>query len=549
MNTGRIQPDKGRRTEAALALFLMIVTLAVYGQTVGFGFVHIDDNVYVTGNQFVRSGLTASSLKWALTDLEAGFWHPLTWFSLMLDAQFHGNWAGGFHLTNVLLHMMATLILFLTFSRMTGEAWRSAFVAGMFALHPLHVESVAWIAERKDVLSGFFWMSGMAAYAWYAAQPGPCRYGLLLSVFLLGLMAKPMLVTLPFALLLLDVWPLDRVGRDPAGMNQGRFRRDSWSRLLLEKVPLVSLSVGFSVLTYWAEYQAGALSAGASHPLQARMANALVSYATYLEKMLWPAGLAVFYPHPGTWPGTRVLLSALLLAGISGAILVHARRRPFLGVGWLWYLGTLVPVIGIIQIGNIAMADRFTYLPLVGPAIMMAWGVPGLFARWAEVRIRRSVSMAGAAFLIVCAILSWQQVRYWEDTESLFRQALSVTDGNYKAHHGVGTALLEQGRIAEAEDHIRQSLELRNDDRARNDMGVIYLKQGRFVEAEEQFKKASTLKPAVARYWNNQGAALGLQGKTSESVPYFEQALRIDPSYTEARRNLEQALDRHTPNG
>jgi tetratricopeptide (TPR) repeat protein len=541
--------QRDQRTEIGLALSFMILTLVVYGQTVGFGFLHFDDNVYVTDNIQVRSGLTVDSLRWAFTTLEAGFWHPLTWISLMLDAQLYGSWAGGFHLTNVLLHGLATLILFITLSRVTGECWRSAFVAGVFALHPLHVESVAWVAERKDVLSGFFWMTVMASYAWYAARPGPGRYGLLLTFFVLGLMAKPMLVTLPFVLLLLDVWPLDRVleGRD--GTERGRFRRASLSMLILEKIPLLFLSTGFSILTYWSEHQAGALTAGASYPLEARVINALVSYAVYLEKMLWPAGLAAFYPHPGIWPGHSVFLSGLVLAGISGAVVLLARRRPYLGVGWLWYLGTLVPVIGIVQIGNIAMADRFTYLPLLGPAIMMAWGIPHLFERMGGGWSRRTAWVTGTAFLVVCAILSWQQVRYWNDTETLFLRALAVTGGNYKAHHGLGMALLEQGRFAEAEVHLRQSLGLRDDDRARNDLGVIQMSQGRFADAEEQFRKASVLNPSVARYWNNHGAALGLQGRTAEAVPLFRRALQIAPAYDEARRNLEQARDRQGPEG
>jgi hypothetical protein len=538
-----------QRTEIGLALFLVLLTLAVYGQAVGFSFVHFDDNVYVTDNAQVRSGLTGASFQWAFTTLEAGFWHPLTWISLMLDAELYGAKAGGFHVTNVLLHGMSTLILFLTLSRMTGELWRSAFVAGLFALHPLHVESVAWVAERKDVLSGLLWIMAMGSYAWYAARPGPCRYAMLLTLFVIGLMAKPMLVTLPFVFLLLDVWPLHRVPDGWEGMERGRFRRASWNRLILEKVPLLILSAGFSVLTYWAERQAGALTAGASYPLDARMVNALVSYATYLEKMLWPAGLAAFYAHPGVWPDSRVFLSGLVLAGISGAVLLLAKRRPYLGVGWLWYLGTLVPVIGIVQIGNIAMADRFTYLPLLGPAIMMAWGVPDLFIRMDGGWHRRTALIAGTVCLVGCAILSWQQVRYWKDTETLFLRALAVTVGNYKALQGLLMALLAQGRLAEAEAHLRQSLGLRDDDRARNDLGVVHMSQGRYADAEEQFRRASALNPAVARYWNNHGAALGLQGRAAEALPFFRQALQLSPAYEEARRNLEQAQDRQGPKG
>ena len=532
------------RSETVLALLLIFLTLAVYGQAVGFGFLHFDDNVYVTDNAQVRSGLTGSSLRWAFSTLEAGFWHPLTWISLMMDAQLYGSWAGGFHLTNVLLHGWATLLLFFTLSRITGSPRRSAFVAGMFAIHPLHAESVAWIAERKDVLSGFLWMAVLACYAWYAVRPGPCRYGLLAILFTLGLMAKPMLVTLPFVLLLFDVWPLARVEGRADNRPKGRFQTDSWRWLMLEKIPLLVLSAAFSILTYWAEDQAGALAAGASYPLEARMANVIVSYTTYLEKMAWPADLAAFYPHPGAWPDRRVFVSGLVLAGISCAVLRFARQRPFLAVGWLWYLGTLVPVIGIVQIGNIAMADRYSYIPLVGPALMLAWNIPEGSERVGRERGRRWASMAGALVLIVLSILSWQQVRYWRDTETLFQRTLAVTKDNYKAHHGLGMALLQQGRLSEAEAHLRQSLGLRDDDRARNDLGIIHMGQGRFADAEEQFRRAATLNPAVAKYWSNRGVAAGLQGRTEEAIFLFRRALQMAPSDDEVRRNLEQTEGR-----
>jgi protein O-mannosyl-transferase len=528
-------------TEIALAASLFLLVMLVFGQTAGFGFVHYDDNVYVTGNAHVRSGLTGPSVGWAFSTLEAGFWHPLTWLSLMLDASLYGSWAGGFHCTNVLLHGMSTLLLFFALSRMTAAPWRSAFVAGVFALHPLHVESVAWVAERKDVLSGFFWMAVLVVYTWYAGRPTPRRYGLLVAAFLLGLMAKPMIVTLPFVLLLLDAWPLRRHETFRAELEKGSLGRASWPMLILEKVPLLALAAGFSILAYLAESRAGALGSGDLYPLADRVANALVSYATYLQRLFWPAGLAPFYPHPGTWPAGRILASGILLAAISGAVLALTRRRPWLGVGWLWYLGTLVPVIGIVQIGNIAMADRFTYIPLVGPAIMMAWGVPDLFTRSGPGR--RAALLAGTFFLLVCAVLSWQQVRHWRDTEALFRHTLAVTERNDKAHHALGLALHERGLSAEGLRHLRASLDLRDDDRARNDLGVALMGAGRFAEAEGEFRRVVMHSPRVARYWNNLGAAVASQGRDAEAIPLFREAVRLQPEYPEAMRNLEQAMN------
>ncbi|NPU83629.1 MAG: tetratricopeptide repeat protein [Syntrophaceae bacterium] len=530
----------GRRVETVLALSIFLLVLIVFGQTGGFDFIHFDDNVYVTGNAHVRSGLTGPSVAWAFSTLEEGFWHPLTWLSLMLDARLYGAWAGGFHWTNVLLHGLSAIILFLTLSRMTDAPWRSAFVAGLFAVHPLHVESVAWVAERKDVLCGFFWMASLAAYAWYALRPGFWRYGLLLAVFLLGLMAKPMIVTLPFVLLLLDAWPLRRDAALLGILGKREFSKASWWWLILEKIPLLAISAGFSALAYWAEFRAGALGPGDVYPIADRVANALVSYTSYLQHLFWPTGLAPFYPHPGRWPEGEVLLSGIVLAVISSAVFALARRRPWLGVGWLWYLGTLVPVSGIVQIGNIAMADRFTYIPLIGPAVMLAWGVSDLPGRSGAGR--RVAVLAGMLLLAVCALLSRHQAAYWENTETLFRHTLAVTERNYKAHHALGLALHERGLSADAIRHLGLSLELREDSRARNDLGVALMGAGRFREAEAQFRRAVALRPATAKYWNNLGAAVASQDRPSEAVPLFREALRLRPDYGEARRNLEQAL-------
>jgi len=532
------------KISAVAAAMLALSVLAVFAPLGQHDFIDFDDNVYVTDNRRVQSGLNAENLVWAFTTLDQGFWHPLTWFSLMLDHDLYGSRAGGFHWTNILFHAFSAALLFLALNRMTGALWRSLFVAALFAFHPLRVEPVAWIAERKDVIATFFWMLTLLAYAAYAGRPGKIRYGLVLFAFALGLMAKPMLVTLPFVLLLLDWWPLRRVRRGPtfAEAEAGGgpvFAEAPVARLVAEKLPLLFLALIAASIAYAAEKSAGALSPLEAFPLAVRFENALVSYAAYLGKTIWPADLAVYYPHPGAWPLGRVVASGALLAALTLAFGYLMKRRPYGIVGWLWYLGVLVPVIGIVQIGFIAMADRYAYIPQIGLFIIAAWGVPDLLDKMPGKRIILTVL---ALFTVSALVLvSRQQMETWRNTLTVFQRALRVTAENSKAHHGLGMAYSRQGRTDLALAHLTESLRIRKEDRVFNDLGAVLMGQRRFAEAERQFREASRLKPGVARYENNLGASIAAQGRLEEAVRCFRAALRIDPQYATAAKNLELA--------
>ncbi len=381
-----------------ISLFLIIASFMAFWQVTRCDFINYDDDKYLTDNSHVQDGLTVEGITWAFTTGYAANWHPLTWISHMVDVQLFGLQPGWHHLTNLLFHLASTLLLFLVLHRMTKALWQSAFVAALFALHPLHVQSVAWVAERKDVLSTFFWMLTMGTYASYVAKPGLKRYLTLLLCFALGLMAKPMLVTLPFVLLLLDYWPLQRLEqkRPPQeGLSKDKSTTSPvripvqpvghWPLirpLLIEKIPLFALAALSSIVTYLVQHHGGAVQSLETFPPGVRMANAFVSYITYMVKMLWPTNLAVFYPYPTSWPLWQVLGSAALLITITVLVIRGAKKRPYAAVGWFWYVGTLVPVIGVVQVGRQALADRYTYIPLVGLFIIVAWAVPELLKKW-----------------------------------------------------------------------------------------------------------------------------------------------------------------------
>ncbi|HOG18091.1 MAG TPA: tetratricopeptide repeat protein [Syntrophales bacterium] len=551
-----------RNPSLAVAAMLALSVLAAFAPLGQYDFIDFDDNVYVTDNRHVRSGLNAENLAWAFTTTDAGFWHPLTWISLMLDYDLYGLRAGGFHWTSILFHAASAALLFLALNRMTGALWRSLLVAALFAFHPLRVEPVAWIADRKDVIATFFWMLTLLAYASYAARPGAIRYGTALFLFALGLMAKPTLVTLPVILLLLDWWPLRRarsepvlrqgpaaVGGEGTGALQpdadavgGAFPAASLRRLVAEKLPFLLLTVVAASLAYAAEKSAGALSPLESFPLAIRFENALVSYAAYLGKTVWPVGLAVYYPHPGAWPFERILASGALLAAITLLFGCLAKKRPYGIVGWLWYLGVLVPVIGVVQIGFIAMADRYAYIPQIGLFIVAAWGVPDLLDRLPGKKIVLPLIAVCATVLLV--VLSRQQMETWRNTVTVFEQALRVTENNSKAHHALGMACFRQGRADLALAHLTESLRIRKEDRVFNDLGTVLMGQRRFAEAELRFREADRLKPGIARYANNLGASLAAQGRIGEAIRHFREALRIDPDYVSATNNLQKALNR-----
>jgi protein O-mannosyl-transferase len=496
-----------RRTTILIAVALVALDLIVYAPVRHFDFVQLDDPAYVTENPQVLKGLTGESVVWALTTGHAANWHPVTWLSHMLDVQLFGVAPGAHHAVNLLLHIVNTLLLFGILLRLTGATWRSAFVAALFGVHPLHVESVAWVAERKDVLSTLFWMLTTWAYVAFARAPrseaasSASRgrrtglYLLALASFSLGLMAKPMLVTLPFVLLLLDWWPLGRWTPGRPLDREAHPVRNIWP-LVREKVPLFALAAASSVVTVIAQQRGGAVSTLETNPFGLRLQNAVVAVVAYLRDMLWPAGLTVFYPFPESVPGWQLAVACLVLLAISAAVFRLARREPYLPVGWLWYLGTLVPVAGLVRVGLQARADRYTYVPLIGVFIMMAWGAASVAAR---VRVlRHGIPVAAAAGVLVCALAAREQVGYWKDNVTLWTRATMLTlhVDQYEAHMSLGTSLGNQGRIDEAGRHFAEAVRLRpQSDAARYSLGLALAKTGRAAEAADEFNEALRLNP------------------------------------------------------
>jgi Flp pilus assembly protein TadD len=456
----------------------------------------LDDELYVTANRQVQKGLTRESVAWAFTATHAANWHPLTWLSHMLDVELFGLRPGPHHLHSLLLHILNTLLLFLLLRRLTGALWRSALVAALFALHPLHVESVAWIAERKDVLSTLFWLLALAAWAAYARAPKVGPYGLALALFALGLMAKPMLVTLPFTLLLLDFWPLGRWPRP--------FRWETATGLLREKLPFFALSAASAVITWTAQAKAGSVAGLAQIPLLERFLNACRAYLAYLGKTVWPTALSVFYPHPRAGALTAAaVFSGLILVGITACAFALRRRAPYAWFGWLWYLGTLVPVIGLVQVGKQAMADRYTYVPLIGIFIAMAWGLAEI-ARGNRVR-RAWIAAAAVAALGLLSAATRIQVRTWADNDALFTHALAVAPQSDLIRFQVGNTRLLQGRLDEAITHLEEAVRLNpREAESRNSLALALLRTGRIAEGLEHLRQAYRLQP------NNQDAAHNL---------------------------------------
>jgi tetratricopeptide (TPR) repeat protein len=511
---------------AGVCLVLVAVTFAVFGQTLGHGFVNYDDNDYVYQNPVVARGLTRNGIVWAFTGFHAANWHPLTWLSLMLDCQLYRLHLGGYHFTSVLLHAATAVLLFLILRQMTGSFWRSAFVAAVFAVHPLRVESVAWVAERKDVLSAFFFMLTLGAYVHYVRkQESMIRYLTVVGAFLLALLSKPTVVTLPFVLLLLDYWPLNR-------MNQLRKLQG----LIVEKIPLLALAAWGCMKTVQAAGTALADNEKIAVPV--RIGNALVSYVVYLRQMIWPGGLAVFYPRPHNgYPVWTLALCFLLLGLITGGVLAFRRQRPWLLAGWFWYLGMLTPMIGFVAAGAQAHADRYTYLSQIGIYVAVTW----LVAEWRVSRLALGGLMAGVlAVLMVCA---WEQTAVWQNSETLWNHTLACTTNNYVAHLNLGNALLDKGRADDAIVQYQEVLKItpRYAD-AHYDLGNALCQKGKMDEGIAQFQQALQLNPAYWEARNNLGNTLCQMGKMNEGIAQFEQVLQLNPRYTEARNNLGRAL-------
>ncbi len=564
------------------ALLLALVTIVLYWPATHHDFVNYDDGSYVILNVHVQNGMTLENLKWAFSNLVLGNWHPLTMISHMLDCQLFGLKPWGHHLTSLLLHALNTTLIFLLLRTLTGTVWRSLLVAALFGWHPLRVESVAWVAERKDVLSAFFGFLSLLCYARYAqavgprcgaaSKPGgaaapphpshrlsrgidvesqrsginlfPFSYWFALLFFVCGLMSKPMLVTWPLVMLLLDYWPLKRISDFPPSPRLGaasRFPIYGLKPLLLEKIPFFVLAAAASLVTYAVQKQEGAVMTVDHFPPGARMGNAVISYCRYLEKLFWPTDLAVFYPHPGYWPLAKVLLAGVCLCGISALVFMKRRRHPYLLVGWLWFVGTLVPVIGLMQVGEQAMADRYTYIPSVGVLIMSVWGVYELTRSWRHQVI--SLSLAGAVAIILCFGLTRKQLGYWQDSETLFRHALAVTQNNHIAHNNLGVASFKQDRIAEAIDQYQEAIRLKPDDiEAHYNLGDAFYREGQMDEAIRQFQEAIRLKPDFAEAYYNLGNALHKQGQMDEAIRQYHEAIRLKPDLADVHNNLGIAL-------
>ena len=516
-------PSSGRLLTVGICIALVTLVWLVFGQTLWHDFINYDDPRYVYENTRITNGLSLEGICWAFTHIHSMNWHPLTTISHMLDCQFYGVKAGWHQFTNVLLHTIAVILLFLALRGMTGALWRSAFVAAVFAIHPLRVESVAWIAERKDVLSGVFFMLTLLAYAHYVRLPSLGRYLLVAFVFACGLMSKPMLVTLPFVLLLLDYWPLDRI------------RGQLWTRVL-EKTPLIALSVGSSLATFVA--QKGAVGWTEELPILERIDNAIVSYVLYIWQMFWPINLAVFYPHPeNRLPLWQIISAALLLVCATAAATVVRKRRPYFLTGWFWYLGMLVPVIGLVQVGWQGHADRYTYLPQIGLYVAVAWGLADLTALW-----RHQRTIISAAAILVITLLSacaWAQTSYWRDSEMLFKHALAVTTNNDVAENNLGIVFLGQGRVDEAISLLQAAVDLRPDNSpAHENLAKALLQKGEVSNALIHYHKLLELQPDNIEVHNIVGTVLVQQRRVREGVEEWQKVLVIQPDNGNALSNL-----------
>jgi tetratricopeptide (TPR) repeat protein len=522
----------GGRLDLGICLILVLITAAVYAQVRLFGFVNLDDPTYVSQNRHVQAGLTTGSLVWALTSTEDANWFPVTRTSLLVDRQLYGRQAGGYHVTNVVLHILGALFLFGFLKRATGARWPSAVAAFLFALHPLHVESVVWISERKDVLSALFWFLTLCVYLYYVERPTRSRYALLLLTFSVGLMSKSMLVTLPFVLLLLDFWPCHRIQRSDTRRARGS--------LILEKVPLVALSIAVSVLTYVAQRDAGAVAPLNLYPLGWRLENALVSYLVYVWKMFWPSGLAVQYPYAAL-PMWQVVVAALFL-GLTTYFTVRAwRSHPYLAVGWFWYVGTLLPVIGLVQLGSQSRADRYTYLPMVGLSIMIGWGGADILKRWP--RFKPAVTGLATAACAALVVVTWFQVGYWSDSENLLNRALAVTENNSTAHINLATFYLNEKRYDDALIHGQEAVRLQPDSvEAQVNLAAALGNLGQTADSEKHFRAALHLQPGSAKAHSWLGVSLFYQGKAEEALQEELTALRIDPDYPAGHDNLGMLL-------
>ena len=530
----------GKSRQIIIGLLLAAAVLAVYWPVTGYDFIALDDNLYVLENQHIQKGLTCKGIAWAMTTLYATNWHPLTWLSLMTDYELYGLNAAGYHGASLLLHILNAIFLFLLLRRMTGKDGRSAVVATLFAVHPLNIESVVWIAERKNLLSTLFWILTILAYVRYAEKPKWGRYWPVLLFFALGLMAKPMLVTLPFVLFLLDYWPLQRLsfpGRDQSGaIYDHENRRKLLIRLLVEKVPLILVSLLSAWVTFHAARSGGAVKMITVFPMIGRIENAFISYAMYLFKMVWPADLAIFYPYPSVRPFWQVALSVLFLAAVTGFVCLKGRTYRYLITGWFWYGITLFPVIGIVQVGFQSMANRYAYISLIGIFVIIVWGVPDLLKRFSG---RRYLPAVSVSVILAFTFCTKSALPDWKNSEAAFQQALNVTKNNHIAEIGMGNVWLGRGDLPKARSHYLESLRIRPDYAdAHNNLALVLMREGKADEAAAQYREALKDNPDYAEAYNNLGVVFAGQGKWREAEDGFRRALELKPDYAGAQSNL-----------
>jgi tetratricopeptide (TPR) repeat protein len=552
------------RLTSSVGILLGAVTLALFWPVSNYDFIVFDDGQYVFENSHVATGLTWANVVWAVTHFHSGNWHPLTWISHMIDVQFFGMNPGLHHLTNVILHAIDAILLFLLLNAMTGALWRSSLVAALFALHPAHVESVAWVAERKDVISTLFFLLTLMTYVNYShgnseagntnskgiseaksrknfASVVPPKgravffYALTFFFFALGLMSKPMLVTLPFVMLLIDYWPLCRI--------QNRTF-SSVKRLALEKVPFLCLTVASCVITYLAQETGGAVDTLQRVPFEARLTNAAIAYFDYLRELVWPSHLAILYLRPDHWPLFTMVLAVALILALTLSVIFASRGRPWLAIGWFWFLGTLVPVIGLVQVGNQYMADRYTYIPYIGCFIALVWGGWELMksARVAKV----AITSVAAAFLGVATLMTHRQLQYWKNTETLFGHCLDVSPNNYSAHNVLGVAMARQNRVEDAKSHFKAALRIQPQyvDALQN-LGVLLTEHGEVTEALKYLRQAVKIRPESTALFAKLGLVLDMKGLAENAIIYYRECLRFLPDQEDAGNNLAWLLATH----
>jgi tetratricopeptide (TPR) repeat protein len=522
----------GRAGLALASAVLVLLTAAALGRSVANGFVDFDDGVYLTENATVRQGLTPEGVRWAFTTFHGANWHPLTWLSHMLDVELFGLAAPWHHLTGLLLHAASVLLFFLFLRAGTGSTLRSFVAAALFAVHPLRVESVAWASERKDVLSVLFWMLALVSWVRQTRSRGVAWYLAALLATAAGLLTKGMGVTFPFVLLLLDVWPLGRWLHPAAGDRRWRTLAP-----VVEKVPFFALSAASSVMTYLAQSRGGAVTLMERQHFAAKAVNALTSYVAYLGKMVWPEGLAIFYPlGHGSVPWTEGLTLGLVLAGLTLGAVLSWRRAPYLGVGWFWYLGVLVPVIGLVQVGSQSMADRYTYLPQAGLMVALVWGLGDLGRR--HPAVTRALTLLAPAVLALLVSLSFRQSSHWRDNYTLFRHTVEVTDRNWLAYNNFGLILERQGRYDEAIGYLSRALEFNPEANIYNNLGNLMDMKGDFARAMEYYQVALRLKPGTATFHYNLANTLQRLNRLDEAIAHYREALRFKPDHSDSHNNL-----------